>query len=352
MPLALDPLGDLRDLLGAARGLAGLLQGLRRRAQISGGFERPSQTSLAPSLPVRVGHYPAPLLRSLAARSFPTICERWTKMYKRPAGLMRSAGAGEVEPVGEQPARGSGASSSAAALDLGEECGALLLPEGARERVAVRGDLGPLARHLGRHLEVELDPVGALAGQRTPGWRPRASSASRTAPSGSSKVSPCHCSDDAAAPRCPANSGSLAALSGQLDRQQPDLRALQRRTCAPSAAASSCTPRQTPRKGRPASTASRTSRFSSREPGMLGIVAGAHRPAHRQHARRTRASPAAPRPRRARPRPPPPPAPASPPRRRPGARRRCAGGRVAASAQRAGLARRRPRRLPSSRCRV
>ena len=76
----------------------------------------------------------------------------------------------------------------------------------------------------------------------------------------------------------------VTPLVGELDLEQADLRALGRVHAARRAR-----PRAAARRGRrrgtgvPASTASRTSRRSAREPRVLGVVAGAHRSAHRQH---------------------------------------------------------------------
>ena len=51
-----------------------------------------------------------------------------------------------------------------ALLDGGDELGPSLLAERLRQRLAVSRDRAPLARHLTGHLEVKLDPVGALCG--------------------------------------------------------------------------------------------------------------------------------------------------------------------------------------------
>src|SRR5665809_22845 len=84
---------------------------------------------------------------------------RWI-LHLRPPGARKFIGC-EVQPVPEQAAAG-GVKLGGAALDVGDELGAALLAERLGERAAVGGHLGPLARHLARDLEVELDAVGAL----------------------------------------------------------------------------------------------------------------------------------------------------------------------------------------------
>ena len=86
-------------------------------------------------------------------------------------------------------ARISSALSSMAPRNAGRAFGA----ERPLERRHVLRNPGPLACHLGRHLEVELHAVRALEAERLVRVGGR-SSASRTAPSGRSNVSPCHCS--------------------------------------------------------------------------------------------------------------------------------------------------------------
>ena len=114
---------------------------------------------------------------------------------------------------------------------------------------------------------------------------------------------------------------------GQEHRQEPDFRRrTRRRPRAPRLAARSCTPRHAPKNGRPARTASRSAP-SRPKPGELVLVVDAHRAAHgddgvelapvreRLAFVELDAVDASRRARRGR------------PRRRPAARRRCAGGR-------------------------
>src|SRR5262245_19432948 len=68
----------------------------------------------------------------------------------------------ELQPVAEEPAAG-GVELLCASLELREEGVGALRVERLGEIGAVLGDVGPLTRHLGCDLEVELDPEAALA---------------------------------------------------------------------------------------------------------------------------------------------------------------------------------------------
>ena len=95
-------------------------------------------------------------------------------------------------------------------------------------------------------------------------------------------MSPCHCRETSGS-SIPANSGSVAALVGELDLEQPDLGPLGRVDAGAERRGEQLDP-EADAEERPAALDRLAHQpLLGGEPGMVGVVAGAHRPAHRQH---------------------------------------------------------------------
>ncbi len=271
---------------------------------------------------------PAPLLGP-PSRSISTICKLWTKRYKGPHLDQRAVAARSSQLAKRRRAAGwiSADRSSASSRKARPPSS----PRVSESESRYAGISAHSPDHLGGDLEMELDPVCALA----------AAEGLIRGEAGGCK------------PHRPR--GKLEGVAVPLQRNQAARRSLRtagrrapRRSARPEAGRPR--PARANRPGPPATRrgAGRRGRHRERDgpprphrepvafPGPASRAPRRRPPPSARPSpapRRTRASREAPHPRPAPRRPPRPPARQSPRRRRPGARRRCAGGRVFASAR-------------------